>query len=123
MNNKRGPRSCRERGNVTFVMAGVVLAVGLCFVSMLRIARAAIEVSTAQSAADAVALAAAVGGTDAANRVAAQNSVRLVRLDSSPPDVVVTVALIDGGQEATAKAEADSDERRPIQIEYWVRGP
>ncbi len=108
-----------ESGNVTFVVAGVVIAVGLLFVASLPIARAVIERSRAQSGADAVALAGSGGGREDADRVAAANAVQIVAWVASENAVEVTVELIGTDQLASARGERQED-NRPVTISFWV---
>jgi Putative Flp pilus-assembly TadE/G-like len=112
-------KSRSEWGNTTFVVAGVVVAVGLLFVASLSIARAVIERSKAQSGADAVALAGAGGGRDDADRVAFSNAVQVVAWTASDRAVEVTVELIGTHQFASARAERQ-DDNRPVTISFWV---
>jgi Putative Flp pilus-assembly TadE/G-like len=108
-----------ESGNITFVVAGVLVAVGLLFVASLAIARAAIERSATQSAADAVALAGAGGDRSEADRVANANAVRIVSYLESDRAVEATVQLTDGDQTASARAE-QGQTSHPVTIDVWI---
>jgi hypothetical protein len=108
-----------ESGNTTFVVAGVLVAVGLLFVASLAIARAAIERSATQSAADAVALAGAGGGRTEADRVASANAVRIVTYIESDRAVEATVQLAQGDLTASARAERGQTSQ-PVIIDVWI---
>jgi Putative Flp pilus-assembly TadE/G-like len=115
-------RSNSESGNATLVVAGVVTAVGLLFVASLSVARAAIERSEAQSAADAVALAGAGGDRADADRVAKANKVTVTAFADSDTAVEVTVRRLEGDQAASARAER-GEMVRPVTIDVWVPIP
>jgi Flp pilus assembly protein TadG len=108
-----------ESGNTTFVVAGVVVAIGLLYVASLAVARAAIERSEAQSAADAVALAGAGGDRTEADRVASANGSRVVSYTESDRAVEVIVQMDHRDQIASARAER-GENSQPVTIDVWV---
>ena len=102
----------RERGcnhdtgqAMGLVIVSVTLIMGMSF-GLARIAVGVAQQSSAQNAADAAALAGAVGGVPEAKRVAERNGGHLVafeRLDTGGADTVI-VTVECGGQSATARA-------------------
>ena len=92
----------RERGGVTVIVAGALVMLGILAVGMSRIGIASVERSTAQAAADAAALAGAVDGPDAAERLAVENGAALDSFIVDGDDVEVRVSV--GNAQATARA-------------------
>ncbi|MDZ7674729.1 MAG: pilus assembly protein TadG-related protein [Acidimicrobiales bacterium] len=95
-----------ERGQVTPLWAIVLVLAGLALVPLGLVARAAFERSEAQNAADAVALAGALDGEDAARSLARRNDARLVGYEEFDGGVEVTVVV--GDRRATARAERET---------------
>lgn len=95
----------------------VVLLVGVVVVGALvlgRVAQAAIARAGAQAAADAVALAGAVGGREEAERVAAANDASIERYEDRDPVVIVVVRR--RGVTARAAAEAFAGRLAPPDV-------
>jgi hypothetical protein len=102
-----------ERGQaVPFVAALVVLAVVLTL-AVARFAGNLVDAARARTAADAAALAAVLGGPEAAERLAAEHHGTLVQWSRVGRDVLVTVRI--GRAVVTARATggdaADGDGR------------
>ena len=91
-----------SRGQSTPLWAIVLVLAALLLVPMGLVARATIERSQAQSAADAAALAGALEGEAEARTVAALNGARVDRYRELGP--VVEVVVVFGGRRATARA-------------------
>lgn len=89
-------------------MAMALLLVGVVGLGLVRVAATAARQGAAQAAADAVALAGAADGPDAADTVAAANDARVEAYRSAGGDVVVTVER--RGHRATARARWVPDE-------------
>lgn len=103
-----------DDGQATPLWAIVLVLAALLLVPMGLVARATIERSKAQSAADAAALAGALAGEAEARTVAALNHARVERYRESGD--VVEVVVIVGGRRATARAireEVPVDESSP----------
>lgn len=98
-------RNCR--GQATPLVAITLLLAALLLVPMALLARATVDRSRAQSAADAAALAGAAAplgsGETSARSIAAANGARLLAYEASGTDVEVTVVV--GDRRATARAE------------------
>ena len=90
------------RGQATPLWAIVLLLAALLLVPMGLLARATIERSRAQSAADAAALAGALEDEDEARAVARLNGARLERYRAQGDTVEVVVVV--GDRRATARA-------------------
>ena len=90
------------RGQATPLWAVVLLLAALLLVPMGLVARATIERSRAQSAADATALAGALEGEDEARTIAGLNGARVERYDRQGD--IVEVVVVVGGRRATARA-------------------
>jgi hypothetical protein len=90
------------RGQATPLWAVVLLLAALLLVPMALLARATIERSEAQSAADAAALAGALAGEGEARAVARLNGARVERY-AQQGDVVEVVVVV-GDRRATARA-------------------
>ena len=90
------------RAQATPLWAVVLLLAALLLVPMALLARATIERSEAQTAADASALAGALAGEDEARAVARLNGARVERYERSGD--VVEVVVVVGGRRATARA-------------------
>jgi outer membrane lipoprotein SlyB len=90
------------RGQATPLWAVVLLLAALLLVPMGLVARATIERSKAQSAADAAALAGALDGEDEARTVARLNGARVERYHQEGDTVEVVVVV--GDRRATARA-------------------
>ena len=92
-----------ERGSAPLLLT---MAVGLMAALLAWVAEAGTEVADrarGQAVADLVALAAVVGGADAAREVAAGNGARLMSIEAAGTRVAVVVRL--GSTTATAHAE------------------
>ncbi len=96
------PSRRRERGQATPLWAIVLVLAALLLVPTGLLARAVIERSEAQSAADAAALAGALDGETEARTVAALNGAQVERYRALGDVVEVVVVL--GGRRATARA-------------------
>lgn len=121
----RGPRS--ERGSVSLLVAGVVAALVVLSMGAADVARVLQAASTAQTAADAAALAAAQalaieeeGPTprDLASEYAARNGAALEACECEPGTFVATVSvrmavgnlfLVGGDRTVLARARAEVD--------------
>ena len=90
------------RGQATPLWAVVLLLASLLLVPLGLVARATIERSRAQSAADAAALAGALDGEDEARAIARLNGARVERYDQQGD--LVEVVVVVGGRRATARA-------------------
>jgi hypothetical protein len=90
------------RGQATPLWAVVLLLAALLLVPLGLVARATIERSRAQSAADAAALAGALDGEDEARAIARLNGARVERYEAQGD--VVEVVVVVGGRRATARA-------------------
>ncbi len=96
-------RTEHDRGNAVLIVLAVLALTVACCMGLARMAVSAARHDQAQTAADAAALAAVVGGRAAAGAVAARNGGELVgyrRLD----DVTVEVVVRCGSAQATARA-------------------
>ena len=91
-----------SRGQATPLWAIVLLLAALLLVPLGLVARATIERSRAQSAADATALAGALDGEDEARAIARLNGARVERYDQHGD--IVEVIVVVGGRRATARA-------------------
>ncbi len=92
----------RERGQVTPLMAVVVVLAGLVALAVLRLGDGAVDAARARTAADGAALAGAAEGRAAAGEVAADNGGVLLAYREVGTDVVVVVRV--GDAEYTARA-------------------
>ena len=90
------------RAQATPLWAVVLVLAALLLVPMALLARATIERTQAQSAADATALAGALEGEAEARIVAGLNHARVERFDQQGD--VVEVVVVVGGRRATARA-------------------
>lgn len=95
----RGP----DRGQATPLVAIALLLAALLLVPLSLLARATIERSAAQNAADAAALAGAREGEDEARSIAAANGARLESYERN--GAVIEVVVTVGDRRATARAE------------------
>lgn len=93
----------RERGSVTVLTLLVVGVVAMVTILMVGTTAAAVTRGRVEAAADLTALAAAVGGHDAAVSLARLNFVRIVEFTARGALVTVTVS----GDSATATASAE----------------
>jgi uncharacterized membrane protein len=96
------PNRSRDRGQATPLWAVVLVLAGLLLVPVALVAKATIERSKAQSAADAAALAGALDGEEEARAVAAANGARVREYRQLGP--VVEVVVVVGNRRATARA-------------------
>ena len=103
MPTPRPSRPTRDRGQATPLWAIVLVLAALLLVPMGLVARATIERSHAQSAADAAALAGAFAGEAEARAIAALNDARLEEYRQLGEDIVEVVVIV-GGRRATARA-------------------
>lgn len=92
-----------SRGQSTPLWAIVLVLAALSLVPLALLARATIERSDAQNAADAVALAGALDGEAEARAIARLNGARLESYDQRGDTVEVVVVV--GDRRATARAE------------------
>ena len=92
-----------DRGSAVPLTLIVVAAALLTVVAVGHSGRVLVDRQRAQAAADAVALAAAVSGEDAARAVARANGAHIIDLRGDLTEVVVTVGV--GSVRATARAE------------------
>ncbi len=92
-----------SRGQATPLWAIVLVLAALLLVPLALLARATIERSQAQNAADAVALAGALEGEAEARTIAELNHARIESYERH--DDTVEVVVVVGGRRATARAE------------------
>lgn len=92
-----------SRGQATPLVAIALLLAALLLVPLSLLARATIERSAAQNAADAAALAGALEGEREARAIAAANGARLESYERQ--GAVIEVVVTVGGRRATARAE------------------
>ncbi|HEX2700346.1 MAG TPA: pilus assembly protein TadG-related protein [Acidimicrobiales bacterium] len=92
----------QERGQVLPLLTVVIVLAGLVCLAAGRMGGAAVARARATTAADAAALAGAVGGRPAADAAAAANDATVVRFERLGPDARVDVVL--GGATAHARA-------------------
>jgi Flp pilus assembly protein TadG len=95
-------RGTGERGSIVLVITVAVVLVGLMAIGVAEVGRAMVLDQRAQTAADAAALAGAVGGRLAAAELARRNGAELVAFEQSGWEV--TVAVIVHSARATARA-------------------
>ena len=105
----RRPR--RARGQATPLVALALLLGALLLVPLSLVARATIERSRAQNAADAAALAGALAGEREAEVVAGRNGARLIAYERRGDTIEVVVRV--GDRRATARAERSAVPRSP----------
>jgi hypothetical protein len=91
-----------DRGQAVVLLLAVVVLAALAVIAVGLFSRRIVDLGRAQTAADAAALAAVVGGRQAATRFAADNGGRLIGFAQSSDDVTVVVEV--GGERATARA-------------------
>ena len=92
----------RDRGQAVVLLLAVVVFAVLSLVAVGLFGRRVVDRGRAQTAADAAALAATIGGRPAAERLASSNGGRLISYGESDDVVVVVVDV--GGERATARA-------------------
>lgn len=92
----------RNRGQAVVLLLAVVTMAALAVVGVGLFSQRIIDRSRAQTAADAAALAAVLGGRPAAERLANGNGGRLIGFDQLGDAVIVVVAV--GGERAIARA-------------------
>lgn len=93
-----------ERGQVAPLLALFAVGIGLASLGLGRFAGGAVDAASARTAADAAALAGAVGGEDAARSLAAANGGRLESFESAGADVRVRVRV--GAHVVSARSRA-----------------
>ena len=91
-----------DRGQAIVLLLAVVMMAALAVVAMGVFSQRVVDRGRAQTAADAAALAAVLGGRAAAERLAGGNGGRLVSFDQHGD--VVTVVVDVAGERATARA-------------------
>jgi hypothetical protein len=91
-----------DRGQAVVLLLAVVVLAALAVIAVGLFGRRIVDHARAQTAADAAALAAVVGGRPAAERFAAGNGGRLIGFAQSGDEVTVTVEV--GGERAAARA-------------------
>jgi hypothetical protein len=101
---RRVRRCSADAGQAVLLLLIVIALATLTVVAAGRLAGQVATRGRAQIAADAAALAAAVHGRQAADRLAAANGGRVLAFDVSGDVVTVTVGV--GGEVATARAAA-----------------
>jgi hypothetical protein len=92
----------RDRGQAVALLLAVVAMAALSVVAIGEFSGRIVDRGRAQTAADAAALAATIGGIAAAQRLASSNGGRLISFRESGDTVVVVVDV--GGERATARA-------------------
>ena len=97
-----------ERGQVTPLLALVVVLAGALIVMVARLGENAADQARAQTAADAAALAGAIEGEAAADELATRNGAELVSFVADERGVVVTVVI----RRAEARARAVTSRER-----------
>src|SRR5699024_8583153 len=80
-----------EKGNITLVVAALLVVSGLVMAGVIRLGAASAGRARAQAAADAAALAGAADGEPAAAAIAADNAAELTSFETVGDDVLVTV--------------------------------
>ena len=105
------PKAPAASGQATPLVALALLLGALLLVPLALVARATIERSHAQNAADAAALAGALAGEREAEVVAARNGARLLAYERRGDTVEVVVGV--GDRRATARAERSAVPRPP----------
>lgn len=93
-----------ERGQILPLVAGLVVVCGIAAVGLGRLGERALDRARAQSAADASALAGAVGGEAEGRRAAEDNGATVVSYRNDGPMVGVEVALGTARARASARA-------------------
>lgn len=101
---RRAHRRPAERGQVTPLVAVVVLFVALVALGLARLGGGAVDAARARTAADAAALAGAAEGRAAAEELAAANGARLIGYQALGSDVMVTVEVGEAHVRARARA-------------------
>ena len=91
-----------DRGQAVVLLLAVVVLAALALVAVGSFSRRIVDSGRAQTAADAAALAAVVGGRPAAERFAVSNGARLIGFAQLGDAVTVTVEV--GEERATARA-------------------
>ena len=92
----------RDRGQSVVLLLAVVVMAALSVIAVGNFAGRVVNRGRAQTAADAAALAATIGGRSAADRLATSNGGRLLSFDESGDAVVVVVEV--AGERASARA-------------------
>ncbi len=92
----------RDRGQAVVLLLAVVVMAATAVLAIGAFSERIIDRGRAQTAADAAALAATVGGQLAAQRLASSNGGHLVSYSEAGDAVVVVVEV--GGERATARA-------------------
>ena len=93
---------CSNRGQAVVLLLAVVVMAALSVVAVGTFSERIIDRGRAQTAADAAALAATIGGMPAAQRLASSNGGRLISYSQDGDQVVVVVEV--GGEQASATA-------------------
>jgi hypothetical protein len=102
----------RERGQVAPLIAVILVAAGFLCVVVARFGVAAADRADARTAADAAALAGAVGGRSAADELAEANAGAIVKYEAAGRDVKVRVTVRDAAATAKARREDGGGEPR-----------
>lgn len=92
----------KDRGQAVALLLAVVVMAAVSVAAIGAFSSRVVNHGRAQTAADAAALAATIGGQSAAQRLASSNGGRLVSYSESGDAVVVVVDV--GGERATARA-------------------
>ncbi len=92
----------RDRGQSVVLLLAVVVMAALSVIAVRDFGARVVNRGRAQTAADAAALAATIGGRSAADRLATSNGGRLLSFDESGDVVVVVVEV--AGERASARA-------------------
>jgi hypothetical protein len=92
----------RDRGQAVALLLAVVVMAAVSVAAIGAFSSRVVNHGRAQTAADAAALAATIGGQPAAQRLASSNGGHLVSYSESGDAVVVVVDV--GGERATARA-------------------
>lgn len=91
-----------DRGQAVALLLAVVVMTAMSVVAIGDFSGRVLDRGRAQTAADAAALAATIGGMPAAQRLASSNGGRLISYSETGDAVVVVVDV--GGERATARA-------------------
>ena len=108
----------RQDGNITIVMAALLVVATLLAAGAAKLGAAATGAAEAQAAADAVALAAASEGSGAATEVATANDAEILTLQEDGQEV--TVRIRRAGHTARSRARWEphrGDLRGAVEVE------
>lgn len=93
-----------DRGQAVVLLLALVAVVAVIAVGVGRLGMQVVHQQRAQTAADAAALAGVMHGRPAADRIAARNGATITAYRVSADGLTVTVAVVVGGEHASARA-------------------